>query len=97
MSEGRVWMEVLEFNKSIAVTGLFVVLHVDGARLCLWTAATNGPIVHPPGDIYEYEEPWWNDTDRGKPKNSDRNLSQFHFVHYKSHMDWTERERGPPR
>jgi hypothetical protein len=25
---------------------------VDGARLCLWTAATNGSIVHPPGDIW---------------------------------------------
>jgi hypothetical protein len=23
----------------------------DGARLCLWTAATNGPIVIPPGDM----------------------------------------------
>jgi hypothetical protein len=24
--------------------------HVDGVRLRLSTAATNGPIVHPPGD-----------------------------------------------
>jgi hypothetical protein len=24
---------------------------VDGMRLCLWNAATNGPIVHPSGDI----------------------------------------------
>jgi hypothetical protein len=23
---------------------------VDGVRLCLWTAVTNGPIVHSPGD-----------------------------------------------
>jgi hypothetical protein len=23
---------------------------VDGVRLCLWTAASNGTIVHPPGD-----------------------------------------------
>jgi hypothetical protein len=23
-------------------------VHVDGVRLCLWTAATNGPIVYPP-------------------------------------------------
>jgi hypothetical protein len=37
--------------------------------------------------IYEYGELVWNDTDRGKPKNSERNLSQYHFFHHKSHMD----------
>jgi hypothetical protein len=26
-------------------------VHVNVVRLCLWTAATNGPIVHPPGDM----------------------------------------------
>jgi hypothetical protein len=26
------------------------VVHADGVRLCHWTAATNGPIIHPPGD-----------------------------------------------
>jgi hypothetical protein len=34
---------------SISVTTLWrsaVAVHVDGARLCLWTAATNGPAVH---------------------------------------------------
>jgi hypothetical protein len=30
----------------------------DGVRLCLRTAATNGPIVHPPV-ICEHGEPWW--------------------------------------
>jgi hypothetical protein len=29
----------------------------------------------------------WNEIDRGKPKYSEKNLSQFHFVHHKSHMD----------
>jgi hypothetical protein len=28
--------------------------HVDGVRPHLWTAATNGPIVHPPGDIWTW-------------------------------------------
>jgi hypothetical protein len=27
--------------------------HVEGVRLCLWPAATSGPIVHLPGDICE--------------------------------------------
>jgi hypothetical protein len=40
-----------------------------------------------PQVIYEYEEPWRNDTDRGKLKNSDKNLSQWNFVHLKSQMD----------
>jgi hypothetical protein len=30
--------------------------------------------------------PRWDDTDRGEPKNSEKNLSQCHFVHYKSHI-----------
>jgi hypothetical protein len=37
--------------------------HVDGVRLRLWTAATNGPIVCPPA-MYEYGEPWRNDIDK---------------------------------
>jgi hypothetical protein len=27
--------------------------------------------------IYEYGEPWWNDVDRTKPKNSEEALSHF--------------------
>jgi hypothetical protein len=39
----------------------------------------------------------WNEIDRGKPKYSGKNLSQCHFVHRKSHMDWPGIEPGPPQ
>jgi hypothetical protein len=73
-----------------------VVVYVDGVRPCLWTVATNGPIVYPQV-TYDYGEPQWNDIDRGKPKNSEKNLSQSHFIHDKSHIDWAGRERRPDR
>jgi hypothetical protein len=33
------------------VVHVHVVVHVDGVRRCLWTAATNGPIVHLSHDV----------------------------------------------
>jgi hypothetical protein len=32
-------------------------------------------------------EPWWNDIDKRKPKNVEKNMPQYHFVHHKSNMD----------
>jgi hypothetical protein len=40
-----------------------------------------------PQVIYEYGEQWWIDIDRENPKISEKNLSQCHFFHHKSHMD----------
>jgi hypothetical protein len=40
-----------------------------------------------PPIMYESGEVQCNDTDRGKLKNSERNLSQCHFVHHKLNMD----------
>jgi hypothetical protein len=31
---------------------------------------------------------WWNYTGRGKPKYSKNDLSQYHSLHQKFHMDW---------
>ena len=30
---------------------------------------------------------WWNDNDRGKPKYSEKTLSNCHFVNHKSQME----------
>jgi hypothetical protein len=67
-------------------------------RLCLYgTSAANGPIVHPLDDTWVNTEQRWNDIDRGKPRDSEKNLSQCHFVNHKSHMNCSGREPGPPQ
>jgi hypothetical protein len=47
--------------------------------------------------FFQVMEHRWNGIDRGKPKYSGRNLSQCHFVHHKSQMEWPENEPGSPR
>jgi hypothetical protein len=64
----------------------FVFFFVDEMSPCLSTAATSGPIVVPKM-LYMSMEPRWNDIDKGKLKNSEKNLFQCHFVHHKSQMD----------
>jgi hypothetical protein len=49
-----------------------------------------------PHMMYEYGEPRWNDNDSRKPKNSEKKMFQYHFVHYTSHLDSTKHESGPP-
>jgi hypothetical protein len=46
--------------------------------------------------LFQVMEHRWNETDRGKPKYSEKNLSQCHFVHHKSLMDRSGIEPRPP-
>jgi hypothetical protein len=39
-------------------------------------------------------ERYWQENKRNNPE---KNLSQWHSVHQKSHMDWPEIEPWPPR
>jgi hypothetical protein len=41
-------------------------------------------------------EHWWNGTDRGKLKYWNKNLSQCHFIHYKSYTDLSGNEPRHP-
>jgi hypothetical protein len=61
-------------------------------RLC-GTTASNVPFVHPSSDdTWVNMEQRWNDIDRGKPKDSEKNRSQCHFVHQKFHIDCPDSE-----
>jgi len=41
-------------------------------------------------------ERWWNDTDKGKPNYSEKNLSSCHFVRRTSHVDRPRMESAAP-
>jgi hypothetical protein len=72
----------------------FLLLLRWGETMSLWNWTAKGPIVHPQVITWVNIEQRWDDTDRGKLKDSEKNLSQCHFVHNKSHMDWPGREPG---
>jgi hypothetical protein len=42
-------------------------------------------------------EHWWNDINRGKPKCSEKTLSQCNLFRHESHMDFARIECGVPR
>jgi hypothetical protein len=46
--------------------------------------------------LFQVVEHRWNDIDREQPKYSGKKLSQCHFVHHKSHVNWSRIEPGPP-
>jgi hypothetical protein len=76
----------LTLSLDCVISQIVVVVYIDGVRLYLRIEVTNGPFVRRQM-IYEYGEPWWNDIDRGKLKNSEKSLCQCHFVHHKSNVD----------
>jgi hypothetical protein len=71
-----------------------VVVHVEGETLCLWTAVTNGPIIHSPYDILVCV---WNATVelywQGKPKNSEESCSCY--TSPKTNPTWTDAGTNP--
>jgi hypothetical protein len=72
--------------------------YCEGVRLCLCGAsAVDGTIVQPPDDTWVNMEHRLNDIDRGKPNNSGKSMSQWHFVQQKSHVGYPGREAMPPR
>jgi len=42
------------------------------------------------------KERWWNGTGKGKSMYPEKNLYQWHVVHYKSHVKWSGIEPSSP-
>jgi hypothetical protein len=82
------------FSMHLLPDHLFCFHYYDGVKLCLCgTAAANGPFVHPPDDTWVNMEQGWNDIDSGKPKDSEKTLSQCHLSTAKP--TWTALGENP--
>jgi hypothetical protein len=81
---------------------LVVAFYVNEVRLCLQTVAIIFHTIYEDGVLYLYPMTLWSLKNldlpmsmrcrggmilTGKPKDSEKNLSQCHFAHNKSHMD----------
>jgi hypothetical protein len=74
---------------------VYLLVHVDGVRLRLWTAVNVGHVVHPLGDIWVRSHGGMMLT--GKDQRTQRNMSQCHFVPTISHMYWPGCKPGTVR
>ena len=45
-------------------------------------------------DTRKSMEHWWNYTNRRKLMYLEKHLSQYHFIHQKSHLDWPRIKPG---
>jgi hypothetical protein len=58
----------------------------------LWTSAAKEPTVQLIHDKWMHMEQRWNDINREKPKDSEKNLRQCQFAHHKSDVHCSGRE-----
>jgi hypothetical protein len=69
----------------------------EGEPDALGIATVNGSVTCRPQITDERMKHSWIRIDMGKPKYLEKNLTQWHFVHYKSHIACRDTEPGPQR
>jgi len=55
--------------------------------IAFWKVSRLSPFVLLARTTFKCIEHWWNDNDMATPKYWEKNLSQCHLAHHKSHMD----------